>query len=176
MGRTLLLSMLAAIVVWTAHAPALASTGAGVGRTPTVTRLVRLFSGLEDKLGDAVQKHDMVVVSSLLSTDFEMRIGAMPDNPIPRAVWIQRSFEEPLSSGVVEQMAVHGMGDVAIASYTWEIKPASAKKTERVFVVDVWRKKTGRWKLAVRYADPVGGADERIPGAPGAAPTFRKKE
>jgi len=153
-----------------------ATASEGIGRIPTVTRLVRLFSELEDHLIEAVGKRDTQAVSKLLADDFEMRVGAMPGNPIPRAAWIRQSFAEPKSSSVPTQMAVHDFGKMAVVSYARAIKAAKSETMRHIFIVDIWTKAAGDWKLAVRYAGPAGNDDFPIPGAAANTPPFEKKE
>ena len=155
---------------------ALASSEDGIGRIPTVTRLVHEFFQLEGKLSQAVEKRDTPTVSNLLSDDFEMRVGAMPGTPIPRAAWIQQSFVEHESSTEMEQMAVHDFGKIAIVSYLWKIKAIKSKMERDIFIVDTWRQEAGAWKLAVRFAGPGAQSDYPIPGVPIIESTFEKKE
>jgi len=155
---------------------AVVSAEEGVARIPTVTRLVSLFSQLEDELGGAVNNRSKTTLSKLLSDDFEMRTGAMPGNPIPRAAWIAQSFDEPKSSSTREQMAVHDFGKIAIVSFLWKIKDPKSKMARAVFVVDTWRREAGGWQLAIRYAGPATQGDHPIPGLPAAKPAFEKKE
>lgn len=176
MQRTLLLTLVAAITGFIMNSSAAASQGAGISRIPTVTRLVVVFSHLEDKLSDAAQKHDKATVSHLLDQDFEMRVAAMPGRTIPRSTWIQQSFDEPKSSRRVEQMAVHQYGNIAIASFLWRITPTGPGAFRRIFVVDIWRQESGTWKLAVRYAGPAVKGPFPIPGAPADEPAMKKKE
>ena len=176
MRRILFLALLSAVTASTLGMSAAVSAEEGVARIPTVTRLVSLFYQLEDELGGAVEKRDMPAVSKLLSDDFEMRVGAMPGNPIPRAAWINRSFDEPKSSSSREQMAVHDFGKIAIVSFLWKIRAAKSKMVRSVFVVDTWRQEKGDWKLAIRYAGPAARDDFPIPGVPIAKPAFEKKE
>ena len=148
----------------------------GVGRIPVITRLVQVFSELESSLGEAVAKRDTQAVAKIVSDDFEMRIGAMPSNPIPRAAWIQQSFTEPQSSSVIEQMAVHDYGKVAVVSFLQKIKTAKSKATRAIYIVDVWSQGPDDWQLATRYASPAGKMDFSIPGATSVAPGIEKKE
>jgi len=153
-----------------------ASSSGSVGRIPTVTRLVHVFLELEGELNEALGKRDMQAVSKLLTDDFEMRVANMPGNPVPRAAWIRQSFKAPEASSLLEQMAVHDFGAIAIVSYLWSFTPAKSEVTREIFVVDTWRQDAGHWKLAVRYAAPGGLNDATIPGVASDAPAFEKKE
>ena len=168
MQRILFLTLLAAMTVSIMGASATASSsGDGIGRIPTVTRLVHIFLQLEGKLSEAVEQRDMPTASKLLSDDFEMRVSAVPGTPVPRAAWLQQSFAEPNSSLVIEQMAV---------SYLWKITDVKSKLERDIFIVDTWRQESGAWKLAVRYAGPAAKGDYPIPGVPIIEPVFEKKE
>ena len=176
MLKILSLTLLATMVVSIISMPVMTSAEGGVGRIPSVTRLVRVFFQLEGELGEAVEKRDVSGISKLLSDDFEMRVGAMPGTPISRAAWIQQSFAEPKSSPDMEQMAVHDFGKIAIVSFLWKLKVAESKMVRDVFIVDTWRQEAGAWKLAVRYAGPAAQGDYPIPGVPIIKPAFEKKE
>jgi len=170
-------SLILAMTVFIVTSPSVEASSNGTsGRIPTVTRLVHVFAGLESELDEAVEKRDMQAVTKLLTDDFEMRVGNMPGNPVPRAAWIRQSFREPESTSVLEQMAVHDFGAVAIVSYSWSITPSKSEATREIFVVDTWRQDAGHWKLAVRYAAVGGVSDAAIPGATFASPGLEKKE
>jgi hypothetical protein len=175
MRKTFLLTLL--LSMWALMCDTSASASdSSVGRVPTVTRMVQVFSQLEGDLVISVEKRDSQVVSKLLSDDFEMRIGSMPGNPVPRAAWIRQSFVEPKSSSAMEQMAVHDLGKIALVSYLWKVRVSKAAPVHDIFVVDVWRQEANDWKLAIRYADPAGKDDFPVPGAAMSTPEFEKKE
>jgi ketosteroid isomerase-like protein len=175
MRKTFLLTLLILMCALVCDTSASASDSS-VGRVPTVTRMVQVFSQLEGDLLTSVEKRDPQVVAKLLSDDFEMRIGAMPGNPVPRAAWVQQSFAEPKSSSAMEQVAVHDLGKIALVSYLWKVRVSKAAPAHDIFVVDVWRREANDWRLAIRYADPVGKDDYPVPGAAMTAPEFEKKE
>lgn len=137
-------------------------------RVPTVTRLVQLFSSLESELMTAVQKGNSTAIDKMLADDFELRSGAMPGTPTPRADWLQHSRRQ--LSAPIEQMAVHDHGTTAIVSFLW--KRGTGKD---IFIVDVWSKSGDAWKLSVRYASPAGDQRFTIPGAVFEGLTIEKK-
>lgn len=131
-------------------APALAAPAdGGQQRVPTVTRLVQLFSTLESELMTAVQKGDSTAIDKMLADDFELRSGAMPGTPTPRAEWLRHSQGQVAAP--IEQMAVHDYGTAAVVSYLWK-----RGARHNIFIVDVWGKSGDAWKLSVRYASPAG--------------------
>jgi len=176
MRKTLFLTLLLSMTV-SAFAVASASASEGsAGRVPTVTRLVRMFSEMESNLVQAVEKRDKQAVSKMLSDDFEMRPGAIPGNPIPRAAWIQQSFADPKSSSTIEQMAVHDFGKAAVVSFLWKMQLEKSAGVHEIFVVDIWTQGPDEWKLTVRYAGPAGTVASPLPGVPMNVPAFEKKE
>src|SRR5262245_33301757 len=89
---------------------------AAPGRVPTVTRLVKMFSELENTLGATLQRADAAGVDKLVAEDFELRVASMPGNPTPRAEWIRLSLGKA-SPYRIEQMAVHDFGNVCVVSF-----------------------------------------------------------
>src|SRR5437773_11884802 len=79
--------MCVAMLAWTASVSA-ADERAISGRVPTLTRLVKHFTEQEAALASAIRAGDASTAGNLLTDDFEMRTGATPANPIPRAEWL----------------------------------------------------------------------------------------
>lgn len=148
--------------------PALASQTDGEQRVPTVTRLVQIFSTLENDLMTAVAKGDSTTFDKILSDDFELRSGAMPGTPTPRAGWLRHSRGQ--IAAPIQQMAVHDHGTVAVVSYISKLGTR-----HDIFVVDVWRKSGDGWMLSTRYSSPAGDQHISIPGAEPEILPFEKK-
>ena len=118
------------------------------GRIQTATRLVVIFSNLENQLNDAVATGKHQAVDQLLTEDFEEWTPQPPGSPIPRQQWLENS-DKHLSNARLLQMAVKGLDDHAIANF---VLLAGAKS---FFVVDIWQKQGNDWKLQQRYRCPV---------------------
>ena len=129
------------------------------GRVPTVTRLVMLFQEREAAVGDAIRNGDAQSLGNLVTEDFEMRTAARAAAPVPRAEWMRDVLRTRDAGDAIDRMAVHDYEAVRIVSFTM------GAKAGRVFVVDVWRAQGETWKLAVRYASPIGTPQFAIPGA-----------
>ena len=140
-----------------------------VGRVPTVTRLVKLFLERETSLIDAIRAGDAGTIGNALTEDFELRTGTRAANPVPRAAFIREVLRTREGGGEVSGMAVHDVGNAAIASFV------QANGQSVLFVVDVWQRSGADWKLAVRYASPIGSPDLAIPGVGPAEPEIPKK-
>jgi hypothetical protein len=156
-----------AMLTWTACASAADERATG-GRVPTVTRLVKLFTEQEAVLAAAVRAGDVSAVERLLTDDFEMRTGATPANPVPRAEWLSATMRARNPGDDVTGMAVHDLNGAAIVSFV------QGRGQTAIFVVDVWRAAANDWQLAIRYAAPAGSAAFAIPGT-GTAPAIPKK-
>jgi Domain of unknown function (DUF4440) len=139
----------------TAGAPGADSTGANAGssRIPTVTRLVKAFSELENQLDAAARAHDAEALDRLLAPDFEMRNAAAPAAPVPRADFIKRMQSTASAPSRIEQMAVHDLGATAITSF---LVRYDASDAPAMFVVDVWSRADSEWRLLIRYIGPGG--------------------
>ena len=164
-GRVFPLCLLAALLPLST----LAQDRGATTRVPTVTRLVKLFVERETALSEAIRVGDSRAIGNFLTEDFELRTGARAANPVPRAEFIQELTRTRDGGGEISQMAVHDVESAAIASFV-QANPQSA-----LFVVDVWRRAAADWKLAIRYASPVGSPDLAIPGAGSAEPEIPKK-
>ena len=140
-------------------------------RIPTVSRLVVMFTEQEMRLAERINARDAVGLSALLTDDFELRAGARPGQPVPRADWIGQSMKSPASTGTPTEMAVHDLGDAALVSF---LQPYGRAKAG-IFVVDLWRLVGDEWKLAVRYAAPAGSSNAAIPGLPPATAQVPKR-
>src|SRR5437773_9642035 len=69
----------------TCSAMALAADEPAPGRIPTVTRLVKIFAGLEEELAEKVRAGNADAVEKMLLADFELRAGPTPGEPTPKA-------------------------------------------------------------------------------------------
>jgi hypothetical protein len=148
--------------------------GAQVGPSgrgiPTVTRTVKMFSGLENELFDAIQKRDRAALDKLVADNFELRSAAAPGTPTAREEWLTQSLQLAPFESSIEQMAVHEYGELMVVSFLWKINAAKgAALPQSVFVVDTWKRSKGNWQAMARYAAPVAGAMPDVPGA--VAPT-----
>jgi hypothetical protein len=141
-----------------------------------VTRLVKIVTGLEAELADGIRSGKPDAAEALLAEDFEMRLSNGPGQPIPRADWLREAIARPGAPATLEQVAVHEIGELAIASFQQRTPAGSGRKTDEViFVVDVWKRQGETWKLAIRYAGPAGDAGFTATGAGAREPVIPKR-
>jgi len=113
----------------------------------TVTRLVKIFIGLETSVFEAQRTGDRAALERLLADDFEQRSGAQPGKPLPRAEWLDAALRDAAAELDLEQLAVHDRGETTIVSFL--ARPAGRPA---MFYVDVWVKAGDGYRLKVRYA------------------------
>jgi ketosteroid isomerase-like protein len=145
-------------------------------RVPTVTRLVQLFSGLENDWMEAVRRRDEAAVARVLGDSFEMRSALAPSDPVPAGDWVRNAVHEfHLRSFRISEMAVRELGTVAVVSFRLAQEGDLGGKAESAefFVADVWVRQDGAWKVAARYS---AAPDRHRPlGAPATDVTIPKK-
>lgn len=126
-------------------------------RIITATRQVSLFSSMEKEMLQNVQSKNRSAIELMLTDDCQIY---QPDaDPLDGPDWIDsvmaRDFS--LKSFMVRQVSVVDLGDSAVVNYTrvqeatYRSKPANGE----YFVVDLWKKSAGSWKLASRYVSKV---------------------
>jgi ketosteroid isomerase-like protein len=124
------------------------------GRVVTTTRLVSMFSDLEDQWLTAIQKKDAAALDRLLSDDFQVWTAEPPGAPLPHEDWQAQAFASKLQSFRIRQMAVRGVSDdVAIASFVLQTSAVLDGKEvpAQHFVVDVWKRDGESWHCTDRY-------------------------
>ena len=134
----------------------------------TVTRLVTLFTDLEDRLLRAVRAQDGAAAQAMLADDFDVTLAGAPD-PVAREEWLKQALDSKLASYSIRQMAARATGDGAVVSFllTQTLGSGAEAKTQQYFVVDVWDQPgIGGWKLLARYAAPVAATAAAEPQRP----------
>lgn len=126
-------------------------------RIITATRQVSLFSGLENDMLQNVTSKKQSAIESMLTDDCQIY---QPDaDPLDGPDWLQSVMAKDLNlkSFMLRQVSVIDLGDSAVVNYTrvqeatYKSKPANGE----FFVVDLWKKDGGSWKLASRYVSKV---------------------
>lgn len=139
------------LVLGIAGAAAAAQTSRSApGRIQTTTRLVAMFTNLENELSQAVAEKNEAKLSRLLAPDFEEWTPAPPGSPIPRAEWLQGASSQAGSR--LRQMAAKDLGQ-HVAVHFVAVNGSAAS-----FIVDIWQKNGSDWQLIERYRSPVEAA------------------
>jgi ketosteroid isomerase-like protein len=136
-------------------------------RIITATRQVSLFSGMEKELLNNVQAKNQVAIESMLADDCQIY---QPDaDPLGGPDWIDSVMAKDfrLKSFMIRQVSVIDLGDSALVNYTRVQEATYKSKPENgeFFVVDLWKKDSGSWKLASRYVSKIS-ATATMPKGP----------
>jgi hypothetical protein len=124
------------------------------GRIQTRTRLVAIFSGLENRLFEAVQKKDQAALTPLLGDEFEIWIPNATGDPVPMDDWLAQVMGAyTLKSFHIRQMSARDFGSVVVVKFVYGQQAESQGKDDsgEFFVVDAWEKNGDSWKLSDRY-------------------------
>jgi len=135
----------------------------GPRRVVTTTRLVALFSELENQWMQAVQHKDGSALARLLGDDFQLWTPET-NGPTPREDWQKQAFSRRLTSFHFREMAVRSLReDSAIVSFALSesVQSGGKLKVEAFFVVDIWSKQADQWMCTDRYASPMLAAAKR---------------
>src|SRR5450759_3769308 len=124
------------------------------GRIQTPTRLVTIFSNLENQLTDALVANNSAAAAGLLTEDFSQWTPQPPGSPVPREEWL-KSAGKGLADFRIRQMSAKDLGDHVAVSF---VLTTGAKA---FFIVDIWQKAGTDWQLATRYLSPVDPAPFR---------------
>lgn len=126
------------------------------GRIETRTRLVAVFSDLNNQLFHAIQQRHAAAFNKLVGEDFELRTSRTPDDPQSREDWQQQSFSRALTDFRLSQMAVRGLReDVAIVSFVLEEHPRPPARAQKNFIVQAWSREGDTWTCQEAYVSPV---------------------
>lgn len=117
-------------------------------RIQTATRLVTIFSNLENQLMDALVANNTEGATRLVAGDFSQWTPTPPGDPTAREAWLKTDRRD-MGDFRIRQMSVKDLGDHAVVNF---VLTATGKAW---FVVDVWRKSASDWQLEARYLSPT---------------------
>lgn len=129
---------------------------------------MELFTKLERDWTQAVQKKDKTALDAILAPEFMLRTSENPENPLPRAEWIQHALTSyDIRSFSHRVMAIRAFMGVAVVSFV-ESQQATIDGKDcsgDYFIVDLWEANHGKWQISARYVAPV--ATHLVPGTKG---------
>jgi len=146
-----ILTRIAMIIVMSAAAAAAQAPG----RIQTATRLVTMFSHLENQLWDSLVRDDKASAERLLADDFAQWSPEPPGAPTPREEWLKPDRRD-MRNFRVRQMSAKDLGDNVVVNYV-----LTSDLPRAFFIVDVWKKAGAGWQLAQRYLSAVDAAPYR---------------
>jgi hypothetical protein len=128
-------------------------------RIQTTTRLVAIFSDLNNELFQSIQKHDAAAFDRLVGENFELRAASTPDDPKSRDDWRQLEFRRSLQSFRISHMAVRGLtDDVAVVSFVLEENRGATAPVQKSFAVQAWLHEGDAWTCQEAYVSPIAAS------------------
>jgi len=124
---------------------------------PTLTEQIRQ---LEQELSE-VALHgfkDTRTVERLVAPEFTLRMSDAPGQSIPRDLWGQPSSTYRIESFEERYHAARQLADdLAVVSLllTQKATRDGLDRSGDFYLVDIWKKKAGRWQMIARYSSPV---------------------
>ena len=122
------------------------------------TRSVAQYLDQERALAGALARHDRSAAFALLADDFNVRTAASPDVD-PADTWLKREMSAKPAVGVVRDLSVLELDDLAVVSFLLDRGTAGQHGASADFVVDVWRQSSK--KLQSRSVTRAANAPPR---------------
>lgn len=102
------------------------------------------------------------MLERILDEDFTLVLSTAPEQPVGRQAWLDLAFNGYVCQRFAySHMAVRILGDTAVVSSLYDQR-ASVRGIDRsgqFFLVDVWQRREGSWKVVCRYSSkPEGGS------------------
>lgn len=107
----------------------------------------------------ALQREDYVALEKFLAPEYALIVSSEPTRVIARKAWLENSrmykVHEFFQSGLVARR----VGETVVTSFVHKQKatvgPNKVDRSADFWIVDVWRKVDGAWKVASRYSGKV---------------------
>lgn len=114
------------------------------------------FASLEQDWGEAIQRKDLAALKRFLDKDYALRVADDPRQRISRKEWLAGIAVYNTHSFRIRALELREFGSVAVVSHILN-QHADVKGVDRsgdFFIVDVWRRRGKKWKVAARYSAP----------------------
>jgi hypothetical protein len=113
---------------------------------------MELFTNLEHDWVQALQKKDEVALDSILAPEFMLWTSENPENPVPRAEWMQHALTScDIRSFGPQKMAIRAFVGVAVVSFVRQETVDCKDHIGDYFIVDLWEVNHEKWQVAARY-------------------------
>jgi ketosteroid isomerase-like protein len=116
-----------------------------------------LFLDLEQRWAEAIQRKDRAVIDrEFLAPGYALRIADDPAKVISRSDWLATLAVYNTRSFKLTNLQVRQFGDVAVVSHSFfqDADVNGVDRSGQFFIVDVWNRVDGAWKVAARYSSP----------------------
>jgi hypothetical protein len=120
---------------------------------------MELFTKLERDWIQAVQKKDKTALDAILAPEFMLRSSENPENPQPRADWLQHALTSyDIRAFSHRAITIRAFLGVAVVSFVQSQQATidGKDRTGDYFIVDLWEANRDKWQASARYIAPVG--------------------
>jgi hypothetical protein len=121
------------------------------------------FTRLEKRGMDAIVAQDRATLEAMLTPDFELRTARTGGEITLRDEWLQAATSTyKIRSFAINGLTVRMFGTYAIVNFLYEQQANFSGRdlSGDFFIVDLWQKTGGEWKLAARYSAGPGLAPQ----------------
>lgn len=121
-----------------------------------MSKLVKEIEAASDRWMQAWVRGDVATLEDSLAPDFALIVSATPALRLDRAVWLATACTRyKASEFAYREVQVQDLGGgiavmSSIADFQAEID--GRPRNGPLFVVDVWRRMEGRWRVCARYS------------------------
>jgi ketosteroid isomerase-like protein len=126
------------------------------------------FTDLERKLATAMQEKNPAAINELTADDYVVRTPEAPTEPVGRDTWESADLPNfDVKDFRITKMAVRIYSEntaVVSEKYAQTATQNGQDRSGDFWVIDVWAKHDGKWKLSERYISPMlkGPADLKL--------------
>jgi ketosteroid isomerase-like protein len=130
--------------------------------------LSKEFAAREQEWMSALRNRDYKKTESFLAPEYVLIVSDIATRPISREQWIRNLPQYNLHEFTQRDIVARRVGDTVVVSLLHTQKATVGSQGRRMdrsgefWIIDVWRRVDGQWKVASRYS----GIGEPTPGAP----------
>jgi len=127
-------------------------------RIETSTRLVAVFSDLNNELFQSIQKRDVAAFDRLVGEDFELRASSAPDNPKSRDDWQQLEFRRPCILSESQRWQCGATGRRRNRELCTGRKAGNNCRCAEISVGQAWSREEEAWTCQEAYVAPIAAS------------------
>jgi len=98
-------------------------------------------------------------LEGFLTPEYMVTVSSRPAQPIGRADWLARARRNTIQEFRQRDLVARRLGHTVVTSLVhWQKAGVGPQQTDRsgeFWLVDIWRRVDGRWKVAARYSGKV---------------------
>jgi hypothetical protein len=127
--------------------------------------LTEQFRQTEKQFCDAIVGKSAQVLENLVGEGYTLRIADIPESSLPRAIWMDNTLNRLKAESCDQShLAARKLADeFAAVSVVWSTKGTTDGRdfSGNFYVVDFWKKSSGKWHIIARYSTPLAKPPDR---------------